>query len=178
MKHACVLESYLSLYDFGEWVDHGWYDFFTNVYTANLTGSSVITPDGKIPTASGNTMKSGYGVDNKVTASFTSNAPSGHVTGAQNAVSWFPEFRYGTYWRLLDLTVRGFSSQLEFKHNKYSTYNQRVHFSPVWFSNGSYTVYTWLIDAWTPEGMLSMNLNGSVNIQGSVFDDWHFAPKE
>jgi len=164
-------------YDFGKWVDNGWYDFFTNIYTASLTASSSITPDNKVPTASGNTMKSGYGVNNVVTSGFSTNAPSSHVTGAQTAVSWFPEFGYNTYWRLLDLITRGYSSRLEFKQNKYSTYNQRSHFSPVWYPNGTYNVYTYLLDAWTPDGMLSMNLNGSVNIQGSVFDDWHIAPK-
>ena len=163
--------------DEGEWVDNGWYDFFTDIYTASLTASSTVTPDSKVPTASGNTMKSGYGVNNKVTSSFSSNAPNSHVTGAQTAVSYFPEFKYATYWRLLDLITRGYSSQLEFKKNEYSTYNQRAHFSPVWYPNGTYQVYTYLMDAWTPDGMLSMNLNSSVSIQGSVFDDWHIAPK-
>jgi hypothetical protein len=163
--------------DNGYWEDQGWYDFFTDIYTARLTASSKITPDEKNPTASGNTMKSGYGVNNLVTSSFSTNAPNSHVTGVQTAVSYFPEFRYGTYWRLLDLTHRGFSSRLEFKPNQYSAYNQRVHFTPVWYPDGTYTVYTWLIDAWTPAGMLSMNLTDSVNIQKSVFDDWHIAPK-
>ena len=164
--------------DNGYWEDQGWYDFFTDIYTASLTASSKITPDTKVPTASGVTMKSGYGVNNVVTSSFSSNAPSSHITGAQTAVSYFPEFKHTTYWRLLDLITKGYSSRLEFKQNKYSTYNQRSHFSPVWYPNGTYNVYTYLIDAWTPDGMLSMNLNGSVNIQGSVFDDWHIAPKK
>jgi len=87
------------------------------------------------------------------------------------------QYRYDTYWRLLDLITGGHSSRLEFKQNLYSTYNQRAHFTPVWYPNGTYNVYTWLIDAWTPSGMLSMNLNDSVTIQGSVFDDWRIAPK-
>jgi hypothetical protein len=164
-------------FDFGQWVDNGWYDFFTDIYTASLTASSTITPDAMNPTAIGNTMKSGYGVNNAVTSSFSSNAPGSHVTGAQNAVSWFPEFRYSNYWRLLDRMTGGYSSRLEFRRNRFSTYNQRAHFTPVWYPNGIYTVYTWLIDAWTPDGMLSMNLTDSVNIQGSVFDDWQIAPK-
>ena len=163
--------------DHGWWEDQGWYDFFTDIYTAGLTASSTVTPDDKVPTASGNTMKSGYGVNNKVTSSFSTNAPNSHAVGAQTAVSWFPEFRYTTYWRLLELITRGYSSRLEFRQNKFSTYNQRSHFTPVWFPNGTYNVYTYLIDAWTPDGMLSANLNGSVNIQGSLFDDWHVAPK-
>ncbi len=163
--------------DNGWWEDKGWYDFFTNIYTARLSASSQIEPDEKVPTASGNSMKSGYGVNNEVEASFTSNAPNSHVAGAQTAVSYFPEFRYNTYWRLLDLTSRGSSSRLEFKQNQYSTYNRRAHFTPVWYPDGSYTVYTWLADAWTPDGMLSMNLTDSVNIDGAIFDDWHIGKK-
>jgi hypothetical protein len=163
--------------DNGYWEDQGWYDFFTDIYTASLIASSRITPDAKVPTASGKTMKSGYGVNNMVTSNFSTNAPNSHVTGAQTAVSYFPEFQYSAYWRLLDLTAAGFTSRMEFKLNQYSTYSQRAHFSPVWYPNGAYTVYTWLIDAWTPEGMLSMNLTDGVNIQGSVFDDWHISPK-
>jgi len=163
--------------DHGYWQDQGWYDFFTDIYTASLTAESKIKPDSKAPTASGNTMKSGYGVNNTVTSGFTTNAPASHVTGAQTAISWFPEFGYNTYWRLLDLINRGYSSRLEFTQNLYSTYDQRVHFVPVWYPNGEYNVYTWLLDAWTPAGMLSMDLNNSVDIQGSVFDDWHIGPK-
>jgi hypothetical protein len=167
----------------GYWCDHGyledqgWYNFFTDIYTANLTAVSQITPDDKVPTASGSTMKSGYGVNNIITSSFTTNAPNSHVTGAQTAVSYFPEFGYKTYWRLLELITRGFSSRLEFKQNNFSPYNQRVHYSPIWYPDGEYNVYTYLLDAWTPDGMLSMNLTNSVTIQGSLFDDWRVAPQ-
>ena len=58
----------------------------------------------------------------------------------------------------------------------YSTYNQRVHFSPVWFPDGSYTVNTHVMDIWTPAGMLAMNLTDDVTISGSLYDDWHIAP--
>lgn len=61
--------------------------------------------------------------------------------------------------------------------NKYSTYNRRVHFTPVLFPDTSYKTYTYLEDAWTPAGMLSMNLNDFVTINGSVYDDWHIGPK-
>jgi len=164
-------------YDFGEWVDNGWFEFFTRIYHASLSAISRITPDAKVPTAIGNTMKSGYGVNNVVTSTFTTNAPGSHVTGAQTAVSYFPEFHYTTYWRLLELMQGGFSSRLEFRANPFSTFNRRSHFTPVWFPDGSYNVYTWLLDAWTPAGMLSMNLNSSVNISGTLFDDWRVAPR-
>ena len=135
-----------------------------------MSASMSIKPDDKNPTATGKTMKSGSGINEKVTASIYGN---GEYTSLQNAVAYFPEFYYKTYWRLLEKTSTGV---LEFKKNKYSTYNNRTHFSPVWFPDGNYKVYTWAIDCWTPAGMLSVNLTDSVTIKGNVFDDWHVAP--
>lgn len=120
-------------------------------------------------------MKSGYGINQTVTTNVSTNQSTA-VTAAQTAVTYFPEFRYQSYWRLLDRTYGGYSSQFEFANNRYSTYNRRTHFTPIWMPDGSYTPYTWLIDCWTPQGMLSMNLTDSVIISGNLWSDWHVAP--
>jgi hypothetical protein len=120
-------------------------------------------------------MKSGYGINQTVTANVSTNLSSA-VTPAQNAVSYFPEFRYERFWRLLERTASGYGARFEFKRNSYSTYENRTHFTPIWYPDGTYTVNTWLIDAWTPAGMLSVNLQGSLTIRGSLWDDWHVAP--
>lgn len=73
-----------------------------------------------------------------------------HYTYGQTAVSYFPEFNYTTYWRLLDRLSSGKTARFQFAENIYSTYKQRVHFSPVWFPDGSYTVNTHVMDIWTP----------------------------
>ena len=54
--------------DNGEWVDNGWYDFTSTSYSASLTGSMEIHPDDIVPTAVGDTMKSGYGIKESATA--------------------------------------------------------------------------------------------------------------
>lgn len=162
--------------DDGYWVDEGWYDFFRDNYSASMTATTRIEPDEKVPTAAGNTMKSGYGVSNTVTATVSTSAPMSHYTYGQTAVSYFPEFNYTTYWRLLDRLSSGRTARFQFAKNIYSTYNQRVHFSPVWFPDGSYTVNTHVMDIWTPAGMLAMNLTDDVTISGSLYDDWHIAP--
>lgn len=159
----------------GYWCDHGWWEFDWLSYSASLSAVMSISPDAKSPTASGKTMKSGYGVNQSTTANVSTNQSSA-VTDAQTAVTYFPELRYETYWRQLERTRSGYSSIFEFKPNKYSTYNRRTHFAPIWFPDGNYTPYTWLIDCWTPVGMLSMNLTDSVTIRGSLWDDWHIAP--
>lgn len=53
-------------------------------------------------------MKSGYGINETVTASISGN---GQHTELQNAVAYFPEFYYKTYWRLLEYT----NGALEFR---------------------------------------------------------------
>lgn len=160
----------------GYWVDEGWYDFFRDNYSASMTATTRIEPDEKVPTAAGNTMKSGYGVSNTVTATVSTSAPMSHYTYGQTAVSYFPEFNYTTYWRLLDPLSSGKTARFQFAENIYSTYKQRIHFSPVWFPDGSYTVNTHVMDIWTPAGMLCANLTDSVTISGSLYDDWHIAP--
>ena len=162
--------------DDGYWVDEGWYDFFRDNYSASMTATTRIEPDEKVPTAAGNTMKSGYGVSNTVTATVSTSAPMSHYTYGQTAVSYFSEFNYTTYWRLLDRLSSGKIARFQFAENIYSTYKQRVHFSPVWFPDGSYTVNTHVMDIWTPAGMLCANLTDSVTISGSLYDDWHIAP--
>lgn len=160
------------------WVDNGDWKYTSDSYSASLSATGRTNPDNKAVTASGKNMKSGYGINIEVNARVSTNAPSPHTTWAQNAVSYFPEFSYNTYWRLLDRIVSGYNATLELKQNKYSTYNRRVHFTPPWFPNATYVTYTQVIDAWTPVGMLSMNVTDYVNINQSVFDDWRVAPKK
>lgn len=124
-----------------------------NRYYATFSTNINITCDSKNPTASGRVMKSGYGINQKVSSSVSTNQSSA-VSKPQNAVSYFPEF----------------------KKNHYSTYKNRTHFSPIWMPNGAYEVNTWVIDSWTPVGMLSSNLTDSLTIRGSLLDDWHAAP--
>ena len=134
--------------DNGWWEDHGWWEFDLDRYQASLSASMSIKPDDKSPTASGKGMKSGYGFNQTVTASVSTNQSSA-VTGAQNAVTYFPEFSYQTYWRLLERMNSGYSARFEFKENQYSTYGRRTHFTPIWYPDGSNTPHTWLIDSWT-----------------------------
>ncbi len=165
-------KTHTSRYWVSNWVDEGWWEFDLNRYSASFSANMNITCDSKNPTATGSTMKSGYGINQKVSASVSTNQSSA-VSKPQNAVSYFPEFGYKIYCRLLERMGDG---SFEFKKNHYSTYKNRTHFSPLWFPNGSYEVNTWAIDSWTPMGMLSANLTDALNIRGSVWDDWHIGP--
>ena len=161
--------------DEGYWEDQGWWEFDYNSYSASLTAAMKITPDSLSPSATAVTLKSGYGIQEELTARVTTTQSSA-VTAAQNAVTYFPEFGYKDYWRLLDCTVSGKRSTMAFKANPYSTYNRPTHFTPIWYPDGSYTAYTWLLDCWTPVGMLSMDLTDSLTVSGNLWDEWHIAP--
>lgn len=168
-------QSHGSWVDNGKWKDFGKYIFESNSYSAALTGSMEIHPDDIVPTAQGDVMKSGYGVKETASASLSVSAPETHYTAVQTAVSYFSEFSYEDYWRLLQPAFRNsLTTDFSFQPNEYSTYNRNVHFSPVWYpDNVPYTVYTYIIDAWTPVGMLSLNVSDSIQIQGSLYDDWY-----
>ena len=161
--------------DNGYWEDQGWWEFDYNGYSASLTASMAITPDSLSPSATAVSLKSGYGIQEEVTARVTTTQSSA-VTAAQNAVTYFPEFGYKDYWRLLDCTVSGKRSTMTFKDNPYSTYNRPTHFTPIWYPDGEYKAYTWLLDCWTPAGMLSMNMTDSLTVSGNLWEEWHIAP--
>ncbi|MVB10458.1 hypothetical protein CAFE_11470 [Caprobacter fermentans] len=163
--------------DKGKWVDEGsWHYDFTS-YHAKLSASMSLMPSKHDWSAKGKEMKSGYGVTVSVNGVNSSNASLSQVTAPQTGLCYFPEFDYKTYWRHLDCSVSGTSAALEFAKNKYSTYEDRVQFTPLWFPDNKYTVYAYLEDAWTPAGMLSYGLSDYVVIKGNVYQDWHIGPK-
>ena len=125
--------------DGGHWVDEGYWEYEYTGYSASISGVMSLMPDDIVPTASGKSMKSGYGVKQDVTA-----------------------------------TSSGRSAKFTFQPNEFSTYSREVHFTPIWFPDATnYTVFTQVWDTWTPDGMLSINLNDYVSIDGSLYDDWY-----
>lgn len=161
----------------GHWVDKGDWEYEYESYSVSFTGKMKVTPDLKVPTAEGKTIKSGYGINIEVSTNINIDAPTSHITGVQNVLTHYPEFSYENYLRLMEKVSGNYSARFELKNNKYSTYNSRVHFTPLWFPDGEYRVYGQVIDLWTPDGMLSVNVDDSVNIQGNLYQDWHIGPK-
>ena len=151
-------------------------------YSVSMSAEAVISPSDHCKTAaysesSGKyTMKSGYGIQISVDARLSGDTQ--YCTGSQTANVLFPEFNYNRhsttlYNRLLEKSGGSFV----FKKNKYSTYNDRVHFTPIWFPDRkNYTVYVEVFDVWCPAGQLSVRLTDQIFINGNVYDDWHIAP--
>ncbi len=153
-----------------------------HTYSVSLNAEMEIKPSQRCYTATYSnssgmyTMKSGYGIE--LTMSSHIGGDTEYCTGAQLGNVLFPEFNYNRessakYNRLLEKV----GNDLVFKTNKYSTYNDRVHFTPIWYpDNKGYTVYAEVFDVWCPAGQLSMRLTDSMKIKGNVYDDWHIAP--
>ncbi|MCL2050847.1 MAG: hypothetical protein FWG91_03810 [Lachnospiraceae bacterium] len=154
--------------------------------SASISGTLSISADEKVPTAAdgGKRLRSGYGFN--ALAAFSTNNPA-YCTNVQDVQVFFPEFNYedgfsrarypldGRYWRWLERMPEG-SGRFEFPVNPWSTYGQRVHFTPVWYPDGAYTIRADGVSAWTPGGELKLTLSDAITIDGSVFDDWHVAP--
>ena len=151
-------------------------------YSVSMSAEAVISPSDYCKTASYSessgkyTMKSGYGIQISVDAHLSGDTQ--YCTGSQTANVLFPEFNYNRhsttlYNRLLEKSGGSFV----FKKNKYSTYNDRVHFTPIWFPDRkNYAVYVEVFDVWCPAGQLSVRLTDQIFINGNVYDDWHIAP--
>lgn len=151
-------------------------------YSVSMSAEAVISPSDHCKTAtysesSGKyTMKSGYGIQISVDTHLSGDTQ--YCTGSQIANVLFPEFNYNRhsttlYNRLLEKSGGSFV----FRKNKYSTYNDRVHFTPIWFPDRkNYTVYVEVFDVWCPAGQLSVRLTDQIFINGNVYDDWHIAP--
>lgn len=147
-------------------------------YTASLLNVFSVSSDSYCPTSFRDkdgylNMKSGYGITENVFAKVMTTAPATYVTAAQNAEGFYPEFMYKDYFRLFDKSPGGL---FQLSPNKYSMFNSRTHFTPVWYPDGDYTVQICTFDAWTPAGMLTKFSNRTIHINGSVFDDWHSGP--
>lgn len=151
-------------------------------YSVSMNAEVRISPSDCCKTATYNessgkyTMKSGYGIQISVDAHLSGDTQ--FCTGTQIGNVLFPEFNYNRqstakYNRLLEKD----GNCLVFKKNKYSTYNDRVHFTPIWFPDKkNYTVFVEVFDVWCPAGQLSIKLTDQIYIKGNVYDDWHIAP--
>ena len=49
-----------------------------------------------------------------------------------------------------------------------------MHFTPIWYPDGNYSVAIVATDVWTPSGMIESRRNSNViAITESVYDDWY-----
>ena len=175
---------------FGEFVIASWtvWEYENNAFVSKTYGLGIsstnptITPDSRISSAvyknSKWNMASGYGFTisySPVTVCISGyrTPPVTAYTGVQEVNALFPEFAYSTEYgsyRFLELN----SSVWKFAQNENADGNARLHFTPLWFPSGNYTVSVIATDVWTPAGMISAQRNSNtIVINDSAYDDWH-----
>ena len=145
-------------------------------------GTNTVTPaTGATATQNGSTwvMKSGYGISlqayNALTTVSGYQTPySTAYTSAQYGYAVFPEYGYAsTIGRYR--TLERIGSYFYFRPN--GSYG-KVHFTPLWYPDGNYTVKVIKSDCWTPSGMIiSESVTNTVQISGSIYDDWYVGRK-
>ncbi len=141
-----------------------------------------ITPDEGSPSAEYKSdqwyMRSGYGINLSYCPVITSLSgytmpASSAYTDVQQSEAMFPEFNYGTSngeFRSLERQ----NGVWMFECNKTADQEERLHFTPLWFPNGSYVISVKATEVWTPAGMISSLRNSNdITIVDSAYDDWY-----
>lgn len=153
-------------------------------FYARASASMQLTPDSRITSSTQNngiwTMRSGYGFTNATVYTFSTNYDNpDFITVPQRVRVYFPEFQYDMENNLRQLEAVGqtgdsssYTINYAFKQNPQSRIQARLHFTPLWFPNGDYTVQENIRDIWTPNGQLALWGTYRLNINGSVYDDW------
>lgn len=145
------------------------------------TASPVIAPSAECKTAvytNGKwTIRSGYGFTMSYSPTITTvsgynNPGSSAYTSIQSVYATFPEFNYATTngnYRNLQYV----DGKWQFVQNTNAADNERIHFIPVWFTDGNYTVSVTATRVWTPVGMIEATRTANTfTIDGSIYDDY------
>ena len=151
----------------------------TNYGIASIGNSCTIEPaTGSTAEYSGGKwiMKSGYGISVKLSTAMTlwiseyASAKTDSYTQPQYFTALYPEYKYFlSSDKCTTLTVSGSYAELPV----FKTYG-KVHFTPLWYPDGNYTVSVIASDCWTPAGMISAtSVSNTITISGSAYDDWY-----
>lgn len=166
---------------------HTWqeYRFEGNNYVlknfwARLITSLEILPDSRITYADKpKTMESGFGVQASCRTVVSTNYDNpDKLVGSQLVWLYTPETLYGTVpfenYRDNLINKTGHTGDMDINWqldvNPYSVTNARLHYTPIWFPNASYTIWAQAFYAWSPVGQLYENITDSVTIKGDMYD--------
>jgi hypothetical protein len=149
-------------------------------YWARLTTVFQIQPDARIAYLDKpKVMESGFGVQATCHIVVTTNYDHCEkLVGSQLVWVWAPEALYGAapYINVHDSlalksgTAGGMDTLWQFYINPYSVTHQRLHYTPIWFPDGKYTLWAQAFYAWSPAGQLYANTLDNVTISGDMYD--------
>ncbi len=123
------------------------------------------------------TMRSGYGFTlewepEAVSTSGKAIASADSYTQIQYVYAMYPEFSYSTAQDKYS-TLDKISDKFILYKNVNAANEERIHFIPIYVADGKYTVTVAAGEVWTPAGVIHAKRNVSLNIDGSIYDDWY-----
>lgn len=156
-------------------------NYVTKNYWVRLTTSFEISPDSSIAYSNKpDVMESGFGVQVVCTTTLATNYDHPEkLVGVQMVWVRYPESGYGqtVEWQnvrdsltVMSGAVGDTSITWQYATNPYSVAASRLHFTPLWFPDGAYTVWAQAFYAWSPAGQLYDNETYSVTIDGDMYD--------
>lgn len=158
-EYSTVYDETLDIYDYNE------HRYWANIHPITDIKTTAMTKE----------FRSGYGFSNRTTTNFQAEAPNNSYT-SKNArvVSYFPEFNYDQ--KLARPLNKSQGTLYEFDPNRHCIQNTRNHFTPIWYPDGDYQIITNTFDYWSPVGELAMTEKDTLEVIGSLFDDYSTRP--
>ena len=125
-------------------------------------------------------IESGFGVSIAVKTTLSTNYDHAEkLVGVQRVWCWSPESGYGELSGYSDVfdslqTKEGERGdkvvRWQYKINPYSETDSRLHYTPLWFPNGTYRVQVQGFQAWSPAGEMYASESDAVTIDGDMYD--------
>lgn len=155
--------------------------YVTKTFWAQLRTVFSITPDPRIAYGDDpSRMESGFGVQASLQTSLTTNYDHPEkLVGVQMAWTFSPESDYGQIaeWSgVFDAleacsgSPGGMNTLWQYPVNPWSDTKSRLHYTPLWFPDGQYTILSQAFYAWSPAGQMHWYDTESVDILGDMYD--------
>ena len=155
--------------------------YLTKTFWAQMSTVFRASPDARIAYADNPTrMESGFGVNTNLTTQITTNYDHPEkLVGAQLAWVYSPESGYSQFPQCTGVfdslenvgSTRGkLFGQWQQPVNPWSESGSSLHYTPLWYPDGQYTLLCQSSYAWSPAGQMYRFDVGSVDILGDMYD--------
>lgn len=149
-------------------------------YWLSLSVVFTADPDSRIAiTDKPDQVESGFGISITSLSTITTNYDRPEkLVGTQMVWLFYPETMYGSppYLKVADAmsTASGSSGDMinswQYPESPYSSIGSRLHFTPLWIPDGTYTILSQAFYAWSPVGQVYSYKTDSVDIVGDMYD--------
>lgn len=153
----------------------------TKTFYASLATAFSIAPDSRIAYADKpRLMESGFGFSVQCTTTLTTNYDHPEkLVGVQMVWVRYPESVYGQIvgWQNIrdSLEIKtdeagDMTMAWQLAVNPHSATGSRLHYTPLWFPDGSYIAWAQAFYAWSPVGQLFEHKTDTLTIEGDMYD--------